>query len=97
MSDGDTADLDAFGEFGVTVHVIKKNQREQIRIGVDEYRGREYINIRTFFDTGAGYRPTRRGVTIPTGMYPELLRGILELGVTLEAIVPETLSEVLSE
>ena len=92
---GDAADLDAFGEFGIPAHVIQKTRREQIRIGVDEFRGAEYINIRSFFDSGEGYLPTKKGVTIPTGMYPELLRGVLELGVALGVVNPEVLAEVL--
>ena len=97
MGNGNTADLDAFGEFRVPSHVIQKNRREQVWIGINDFQGREYINIRLFFDTGEGYRPTRRGVTVPTGMYPELLKGVLELGVTLGVIDPETLPEVIPE
>ena len=90
----DAADLDAFGEFGVPVHIIDKSRREQIRIGLNEFHGRESIHIRSFYDTGEGFRPTRRGVTVSTALYPELLRGVLELGVTLGVLDPEAVADV---
>ena len=97
MINGDAADLDAFGEFGIPAHVIQKNLHSQIRIGISEFHGRESIHIRAFFDSGEGYHPTRRGVTIPTRLFPELLRGVLELGATLGVIDPETLANVTLE
>ena len=97
MANGDTPDLDAFGEFGVPAHVIQKGAKEQVRLGVNEFQGRESIHIRSFHDAGEGYRPTRRGVTIPTALYPELLRGVLELGVSLGVIDPKDLPDMISE
>ena len=93
MEQDETVDLDAFGEFGVPAHVIEKNSREQVRIGVSEYSGNEYIDIRSFFRSPKGFRPTRRGVTIPTRLYPELLKGIIELGWALGMIDPAALSD----
>ena len=97
MGNGIAADPDAFGEFGVAAHVIQKSASEQVRIGINEYRGREYIDIRGFFDSGEGYRPTKRGVTVPTRLYPELLRGVLELGLTLGVVDQDTLLAVFPE
>ena len=79
----DAADLDAYGEFGVPVHIIEKSSREQVRIGINEYKGVEYIDIRSFYDVSGGFRPSTKGVTIPTRLYGELLKGILELCSTL--------------
>ena len=93
MAQDDTTNLDAFGEFGVPAHVIEKNSREQVRIGISEFSGNEYIDIRTFFQSPDGFRPTRRGVTVPTRLYPELLKGVIELGWALGMIDPETLSD----
>ena len=92
MGNGNTADLDAFGEFGVPSHVIQKNRREQVWIGINEFQGREYINIRLFFDTGEGYRPTRRGVTVPTGMYPGVTEGGSGVGGDLGGYRPRDLA-----
>ena len=94
MANHSGSDPDAFGEFGVPVHIIQKSRQEQIRIGLNEFHGRESIHIRSFYDTGEGFRPTRRGVTVSTTLYPELLRGVLELGVTLGVIDPDVVSDV---
>ena len=76
-------DLDAYGEFGVPVLIIEKSSREQVRIGINEFKGAEYIDIRSFYDVSGGFRPSKKGVTIPTRLYGELVKGILELGSTL--------------
>ena len=71
---------DEFGEFGVLVHTIVKSTREQVRISLNEYKGAEYIDV----------RPTRRGITLPTRLYPDLLEGVLELGPLLGFDAPES-------
>ncbi len=67
-------------EFGLPVHVFERSASEQIRISLNEFRGFEYIDIRVFFASEDGYRPTRRGLTLRKDLYPELFRGIVELG-----------------
>lgn len=94
MASPDENDADAFGQFGVPVHVIGKNAKEQIRISLNEYKGVEYIDVRSFFLIGDAYRPTRRGVTIPTRFYGELLKGVLELGGILGLVDQKLLSEL---
>lgn len=84
-------DPDSFGEYGVPAHVIQKTQSEQIRVGINEHKGFEYIDVRSFFLSADGWRPTRKGVTLPPRLYPELLRAILELGGQLGIIGPEVL------
>lgn len=75
---------DDSGTYGVLVHAIKKNATSEIRISYSEFEGHDYIDIREFFTTAQGeLRPTRKGVTLPIRAYPELLRGVLELGGTL--------------
>lgn len=97
MGNGDGADPDAFGEFGVAAHVIQKSASEQLRIGINECPGQEYIDMRAFFDPGDGYRPTKRGITLPTRLYSEVLRGVLELGVTLGAVDQDAVLSVFPE
>lgn len=67
-------------EFGVPVHIIERNQREQTRISLNEFKGVTYIDLRIFYKTDDGYRPTKRGLTLRRDLYPELFRGIVELG-----------------
>jgi hypothetical protein len=86
-----TADADAFGDFGVPAHTIHKNRREQVRIGLNEYKGTEYIDIRLFFQAEEGWRPTGKGITLKPALYGELLKGVLELGGQLGMVDQETL------
>jgi len=38
---------------------------EELRISIDTYRGRRYINVRIWYQAEDGsFRPTKRGVTI---------------------------------
>ena len=97
MANENLSDLDAFGEFGVPAHVIQKGGREQIRISLSEFKSRESIHIRSFYDAGDGYRPTRRGVTIPVHLYGELLKGVIELGTALGVIDPESYIDEVAE
>ena len=88
---------DIAGEVGVMVHVIQKGNT-QVRISVSDFKGQEYIDIRTFYlpkeGDGLDYKPTRRGVTIPTDSYWDLLKGVVELGNTLGLLDPEAVSDL---
>jgi hypothetical protein len=88
--DYDDDESGAFGEFGVPAYVIHKNRRQEVRIGLNEYKGVEYIDIRIFYRAEDGYRPTARGVTIPTRLYAELLQGVIDLGTLLGEIDPDS-------
>jgi len=90
-------DGDISGEYGTLVQAIQRGRRNQVRISLSEYKGREYIDIRNFYvgrEDGAQYRPTSRGVTLPTEAYGELLKGVIELGATLGLVDPETLPDL---
>ncbi|MBI4200597.1 MAG: transcriptional coactivator p15/PC4 family protein [Chloroflexi bacterium] len=81
-------------EFGVPVHVFSKNNREQIRISLNEYRGFSYIDVRLFYQSGQGFRPSKKGVTFRKELFPEFFQGIVQLGDAL-GFDAETLSAVL--
>jgi hypothetical protein len=89
MLDRETPMGDDFGEFGIPVHTLQKNNREQVRISLNEYKGVEYIDIRIFYQAKDEFKPTRRGVTVPKRLYPELLQGMIELGHMLGFEAPE--------
>ena len=90
-------DGDSSGEYGTLVQAIQRDQRNQIRISLSEYKGHEYIDIRLFYlgrEDGARYHPTKKGITLPTDAYGELLKGVIELGSTLGLVDPETLPDL---
>ncbi len=63
-----------------TVRVIRKSQREEIRIGLSEYTkdGKTYdmASARVYFDDGAEYRPGRNGINIRLNLLPALIEGL---------------------
>jgi hypothetical protein len=87
-------DEDDRGDFGVLIHTIEKARKTQLRIYHSEYQGNEYINIREFFDSEDGWRPTKKGVTLPVRLYGSLLKGVLELGGELGLIEQSFLAEL---
>lgn len=76
------------GEYGVPAHIIPKNKKDQIRIGLNEYNGKRYLDVRQFYKAEREeWKPTPKGVTVPMELYPELLRGVLLLGEMIGADV----------
>ncbi len=70
----------------VIIKDIKKNNNEIIRIEVSEFKGRELINVRIWYqaiDGGSGdmvYKPTQKGITLNITEFEELKDGIEKLG-----------------
>jgi len=66
-------------EYGILVHCFDKNRSTKVCIHVQEYLGSVFLNIREFYrDRASGeWRPSRRGVTVPPDLYPELLHGVV--------------------
>jgi hypothetical protein len=70
----------------VVIKDIKKNNNEIIRIEVSEYKGRELINVRIWYqaiDSESGelvFKPTQKGVTLNISEYEELKDGVEKLG-----------------
>lgn len=59
---------------------IEKHECERIRIGINEYEGKEYIDIRQFFQIEEGeWRPTKKGFTLPLDKLAELKEAIEQL------------------
>ena len=70
----------------VIIKDIKKNNNEIIRIEISEFKGRELINIRIWFqsiDSASGdlvFKPTQKGVTLNISEFEELKDGVEKLG-----------------
>lgn len=68
------------GEEGVTLGEIIKSETDKIVISAKEYKGRKYVDIRTFFQGDDGnYLPTKKGVTF-SPKFIEAMIGILKKG-----------------
>jgi hypothetical protein len=70
----------------VIIKDIKKNNNEIIRIEVSEFKGRDLINIRIWYqsiDSGSGelvFKPTQKGITLNISEFEELKDGVEKLG-----------------
>ncbi len=73
-------------EMSVIIKDIKKNNNEIIRIEISEFKGRELINIRIWFQSIDGasgnlvFKPTQKGITLNISEFEELKDGVEKLG-----------------
>jgi hypothetical protein len=69
----------------IIIKDIQRNSNEIIRIEVSEFKGRELINVRIWYqaiDSASGdvvYKPTQKGVTLNINEFAELKDGIDKL------------------
>jgi len=64
-----------------TVHQFAKNSSEEVRVSLTEYKGHKLIDLRIYYeaDESGERRPTKKGITIDVGLYPELKRAIIKI------------------
>ena len=44
---------------------IGRTETEVVRVSVEEYKGRKYLDVRIYFESDEGeWKPTKKGVTI---------------------------------
>ena len=58
---------------------ISRNDTERLEISINEFKGKKYLDLRTFYTTdgGGSWLPTKKGVTIsPDNL--ELLKDAVE-------------------
>ncbi len=59
---------------------IQKNATENIRISKESYKGKEYVDIRIYFQNDEGeWKPTKKGVTLSPEKIDELLEILQKL------------------
>ena len=70
---------------GQVIADIGKNSREIIRVEVSEFKGKELINLRIWYQTyDGGYKPTQKGITLDLSQYEELEKAIAKIGQYVE-------------
>jgi hypothetical protein len=70
------------------VATFEKNSREEVRVSVDLYQGRQIINIRVYYrdkENGAQWLPGKQGLALSVDRYRDLAEAVLKLGEKLEA------------
>jgi hypothetical protein len=62
-------------QFSVLIARLPKNADEEVRISLDEFRGEKLLDIRIYasFTIARARMPTKRGISIPVEMLPDLL------------------------
>ena len=58
---------------------IPRSATERIEVSINEYKGKKYLDLRTFYTTdgGANWLPTKKGITVsPDNL--ELLKDAIE-------------------
>lgn len=63
------------------VHSFTKNDTEEIRMSLREYKSRLYMDVRLYFQTSeqSEMLPSKKGLTIGVEFLPELKRGLIKL------------------
>jgi hypothetical protein len=60
----------------VIISEWRRNKREMIRIALSEYQGHKTVDIRVWYATGDGNRPTRTGLTLGLRHLPDLANAL---------------------
>ena len=66
---------------GEVLHQFAKNATEEVRVSLTEYKGHKLIDLRIYYepeDSGER-RPTKKGITIDVGLYPELKKALIKI------------------
>ena len=65
---------------------FEKNAKEEVRVSIDDFRGRKIINIRVYYRSETGqWLPGKQGLALAVDRYRDLADAVLRLGETLEA------------
>ena len=66
---------------GQIIADIEKNSREIIRVEVSDFKGKELINLRIWFQDFDGvYKPTQKGITLDISHYRDLEDAVGKIG-----------------
>ncbi len=79
--------MDSKGEKTMQETIIEKSDTNAIRVGLNEYEGHEYVDIRLMFrnDNSDKWLPSKKGVTVPLTLLPEFRKAVASLPVPHEA------------
>ena len=61
-----------------------KNEMEDVRVSLQEYKGADLIDIRVWFKNGGRWIRTKKGITLNIGLLPELKEAILKVEKVIE-------------
>ena len=80
------------------VYEFRKGAGEIVRATIGEYRGRRTVGIRIFYEDVSGeWKPTKKGITITSELFPELSKAMDLISAGLEEEGPEAEPEPVPE
>ena len=66
---------------------FKRNPTEEVRAGIKEFKGRQYIDIRIYYlDDQSEWKPTRKGISLATDFMPELKNAVESIEKELKSL-----------
>lgn len=67
---------------------IDKGNGEVIRVEISEFKGQQYLNIRTWYtDKEGNLKPTQKGVTVRPEHFKELMEALRQAEPEIERIL----------
>ncbi len=64
---------------------IEKNQKERIRVSIEEYRGSVFIDCRVYFECDDGeWRPTKKGIALNEYCLADVIKALQKAGKALK-------------
>ena len=68
---------------------IEKNQKERIRVTIEEYRGARFIDCRVYFEAENGeWRPTKKGIALNKDCIVEIIEALKKAEKEIEGTQP---------
>ena len=65
---------------------FEKNSKEEVRVSIDDFRGRKIINMRVYYRSDNGqWLPGRQGLALGVDRYRDLAEALLKVGEALQA------------
>ncbi len=64
---------------------IQKNLKERMRVSIEEYRGRKFIDLRVYFEAEDGeWKPTKKGIALNKESIDAAIKALQEASKKLE-------------
>jgi hypothetical protein len=65
----------------VLVAQFEKNKKEEVRVSVGSFHGRQIINMRVFFkDDDGSWKPGKQGLALSVERYKDIAGAIVQVG-----------------
>ena len=73
-------------EGDIIVAQFEKNKKEEVRVSVGSFHGRQIINMRVFYkDDDGSWKPGKQGLALSVERYKDLAGAIVQVGEHLKA------------